>query len=67
MRKGGDDDIKCSTISGGYGNEPVINDVSFQVHKGELFGIIGPNGSGKTTLLKNDEWCSALYEWGVFL
>ena len=44
--------LNVQNLSGGYGNEPVINDVSFQVHKGELFGIIGPNGSGKTTLLK---------------
>ena len=59
--------LNVQNLSGGYGNEPVINDVSFQVHKGELFGIIGPNGSGKTTLLKNDEWRSAFYEWGVFM
>ena len=44
--------LNIQQLSGGYGNEAVINDVSFQVHKGELFGIIGPNGSGKTTLLK---------------
>lgn len=29
-----------------------LQDVSFSVHKGELFGLLGPNGAGKTTLLK---------------
>jgi len=29
-----------------------VNDVSFQVQKGEIFGILGPNGSGKSTLVR---------------
>src|SRR5690625_212860 len=44
--------ISVKQVSGGYNNINVIHNISFQVAKGELFGIIGPNGSGKTTLLK---------------
>ena len=43
--------MKCTELSGGYPNKAVLDSVSFQVNKGEFFGILGPNGSGKTTLL----------------
>ena len=39
-------------ITAGYGKQPVIADISFQLEAGCLMGIIGANGSGKTTLLK---------------
>ncbi|MFN4218734.1 MAG: metal ABC transporter ATP-binding protein [Candidatus Bipolaricaulia bacterium] len=35
-----------------YGAEPVLEDVSLTVTRGDVLGLIGPNGSGKTTLLK---------------
>lgn len=34
-----------------FGGLVAVNDVSFEVRAGELFGLIGPNGSGKTTML----------------
>ena len=35
-----------------FGSFTAVNDVSFEISKGELFGFLGPNGSGKTTIIK---------------
>ena len=45
-------DLSVNGISAGYGKQPVIENISFQLDDGLLMGVIGANGSGKTTLLK---------------
>ena len=35
-----------------YEGKAVVNDISFEVIEGEIFGILGPNGAGKTTTLE---------------
>jgi len=44
--------IKVERLSGGYGKEQVVDNVSFEVRKGEFFALLGPNGSGKSTIFK---------------
>ena len=35
-----------------YGTTVAVDDVSFQVTGGEIFGLLGPNGAGKTTTVE---------------
>ena len=44
--------IEIKNISKSYGELKALDNVSFEVKKGELFGLIGPDGSGKTTLFR---------------
>lgn len=44
--------LKIDHLSCGYGERPVLNDVSLTVREGESVLIAGPNGCGKSTLLK---------------
>lgn len=44
--------LKVEHLSCGYGDNPIVRDMTFRVEKGERLCILGPNGCGKTTLLR---------------
>ena len=44
--------LEAQHVTFGYGEKPLLYDVSLHVQKGEMIGLLGPNGSGKTTLLR---------------
>jgi ABC-type multidrug transport system ATPase subunit len=44
--------VRVTGLSKAFGATPALNDVSFEVPPGELFGLVGPDGGGKTTLFR---------------
>jgi len=44
--------LEVKNLKKNYGSTRAIDDLSFQVEKGEIFGLLGPNGAGKTTTLE---------------
>ncbi|CAD5896792.1 MULTISPECIES: ABC transporter ATP-binding protein [Carnobacterium] len=45
--------LKVTNLTGGYSQVPVLKDISFEVEKGKLIGLIGLNGAGKSTAIKH--------------
>jgi len=44
--------IKVEHLRKVYGKVVAVNDISFEVQEGEIFGMVGPNGAGKTTTIE---------------
>lgn len=44
--------LKVDNLQKSYDGKKAVDGISFQVKKGEIFGILGPNGAGKTTTLE---------------
>ena len=44
--------LEVKSLTKKIGSTTIVNDVSFSVKKGEIFGLLGPNGAGKTTIIR---------------
>ena len=44
--------IKVQGLTKYYGSNPAAKDITFEVQKGEVFGLLGTNGAGKSTTIK---------------
>lgn len=49
---GGSETIQVKNLTKKYNDLKAVNDVSFNIREGEIFGFLGPNGAGKTTTIK---------------
>ena len=48
----GDNVIEVEHLTKKFGSFTAVDDISFEVHRGEIFGFLGANGAGKTTAMK---------------
>ncbi len=59
--------IQVKNLKKSYGDFEAVKGVSFEVEKGEVFGILGPNGAGKTTTLEMMEGLRPISEGTILI
>lgn len=59
--------VKVKNLKKVYGDKVAVNGISFEVKKGEIFGILGPNGAGKTTTLEMIETMRPIDGGSIFV
>lgn len=59
--------VEVRNLKKRYGDKQAVDGVSFDVKKGEIFGILGPNGAGKTTTLEMMETLRSIDEGTVLI
>jgi ABC-2 type transport system ATP-binding protein len=52
MSSASDVPIRVDRVTKRFGQTLALDEVTFEVQRGEIFGLLGPNGAGKTTLLR---------------
>ncbi len=52
MKRANNHAIQTTALTKKFGDFTAVNDVSFTVKRGEIFGFLGPNGAGKTTTMR---------------
>ena len=59
--------LKISGISKFYGHRLVLKKINFELHKSEIFGVLGPNGCGKTTIFNSIMGICRINEGNIFV
>ena len=59
--------LKISGISKSYGHRLVLKKINFELHKSEIFGVLGPNGCGKTTIFNTIMGICRINEGNIFV
>ena len=59
--------LKISGISKSYGRRLVLKKINFELHKSEIFGVLGPNGCGKTTIFNSIMGICGTNEGNIFV
>ena len=57
--------IKVSNLTKKYGNNLAVDNISFEIEKGKIYGFLGPNGAGKSTTMNIITGCLAQTEGSV--